>query len=270
MRHLAVPPLLLLALAACPKDGGTASPSDGATPAPKQLIDPGVPQEPDPASIAEAKLLYLQGDYARIGPLLGTVWTDLRDRSQIRAGGLAAAWLALGLARDVAENAAEPAAFAAQMAAGSDDPELGVVAAAAGAAQASGVEDFAGAIAKLQPALALAAAPADARALAQAILGEAYIGRAFGKGDGKVENPADLEEARKAYDAGLALATGAASADLLLGRLHEGLAAVAKYQGKSADVCPHAKAAAEHYAKGGATPYLQEGPKALADEARCS
>jgi hypothetical protein len=103
----------------------------------------------------------------------------------------------------------------------------------------------------------------------QAILGEAYIGRAFGNGDGKVENPTDLEEARKAYDAGLAIATGAASADLLLGRLHEGLAAVAKYQGKSADVCPHAKAAAEHYAKGGATPYLQEGPKALADEARC-
>lgn len=273
--------LLLPGLAGCKKDKdgtGTQAPDttgdgDGETGASTE--DPeapptfDVPQEPDPAEIVAARELYLKGDYPAVLELLTPIRDDLEARSQYRASGLAAGWLALAHARDVVENAEPHAKYAKEMAEKTRDPEVITVAGLAEGVVFLGFEDYSSAVSVLEAAAATKAPPTEL-ALAHGFLGQAFIGRAYGAGGGaKLQNPEDLDRARDTYQAGLALAPSSPVADALLGKLHEGLAAIGKYQGKYDQLCEHALAAREKYTAAGASDYLLEGPGILIRDGRC-
>lgn len=256
--------------AACKKkDADSANPGDAAAAdaAPAAPAEPDVPQEPDPPDIAEGRKAYILGNYADVSAKLALVYGDLKERSQYRASGLAGGWLALGLAKDVVENAEEPARHAIAMAEKTGDPEVVAVANMALGAYQLGMEEFDGAVASLD--VATKAEGGDG-ALAYVLHAEALIGRAYGGGGSMdLKNPQDLDAAAKSYEAGAAAAKGDALEAALLGRVEEGLAAVAKYKGDRVKICEHAKAAAAHYDTAGAANFLKEGPAALARDARC-
>jgi tetratricopeptide (TPR) repeat protein len=274
LRHIALAATLILPLAACKKkgDGGddqTEEPGDDAE-SNDGPVEPDVPQEPDPPEIATARTAYLLGNYADVTGTMGPIYEDLVARKQYRAGGLAGAWLALAHARDVVENGEAPANHAAAMGDRTGDDEVVCAGNMALGAIALGLEDFEGAIKALEKAVDAGDAPPADNALARSMLAEALIGRAYGAGGGsKLQNPADLDAARAAYEAAITPASGVAESDMLLGRIHEGLAAIAKYQGKRDDICTNAKLASEKYAAAGVSDYLKEGPDMLAQAARC-
>jgi hypothetical protein len=264
----------LVLFPACKKKDGaddteTEVPDDGDA-ADTEPAEPDVPQEPDPPEIGKGQTQYLLGNYEEVGSMLGDLSADLKARSQYRAGGLAAGWLALALARDVVEDAEEPAAHALAMAEKTGDPEVVAVGNMASGAVALGLEDFDRAVSAFEAAAAAEEAPPALNALAHAMLAEALIGRAFGPGgSSKLQNPEDLDAARRSYEEALTPAAGTAESDMLLGRIHEGLAAVAKYKGDRAAICENAKIASEKYEAAGVSDYLKEGPNMLAQTAKC-
>lgn len=253
----------------CKKTKETASEAPAAEAPDPEPTEPEVPQEPDPPEIAQAQGLYLKGEYGQIVELLDPIYQDLKARSQYRAGGLAGSWLALAHNRDVNENAEEPAKHAAAMGDRTQDPEVIAAGKLATGAFLLGAEDFDAAAAAFEAAVA-AAPDAGGKALAKLLHAEAMLGRAFGAGGGnELKNPADLATAGKDYEAAADLAAETNQPDVVAGRAHEGLAAVAKYRGEREQVCTHAAKASEHYETGGAGDYLREGPEALARDARC-
>jgi hypothetical protein len=253
-----------LLLFACKKGDETRSPAE-ATGA--QPTTPGVPQEPDPPEIAEGRKAYVLGEYQEVTTMLAPVYADLKEREQYRAGGLAGGWLALAHAKDVVENAEEPARHATAMAEKTGDPEVEAVAGLAHGAFLLGTYQFDAAAESFEKASALGTADA---ALAHILLAEALIGRAFGEGDStKVQHPEHLDAAAKSYQRAAELAEASELADALVGRAAEGLAAVAKYQGKRDQICGHVKQATERYEAAGASDFLKEGPAMLGREARC-
>jgi tetratricopeptide (TPR) repeat protein len=258
--------LLLVSVPGCKKDKTTA-PVDATPSGEAEPEEPDVPQEPDPPDIADGRRAYLLGEYAQVTESLAPVYVDLKERSQYRASGLAGGWLALAHARDVVENAEEPARHAVDMAAKTNDREVQAVAKMAYGAYLMGTEDFEAAVASFDAAAAFGTADA---AMAHILHAEAMIGRAFGGSDSStVQNPKDLDAAAADYEKAAKLAAKTDLADALSGRTEEGLAAVAKYRGDSKKICEHAKKASEHYEAAGASAFLKEGPEALMRNARC-
>jgi hypothetical protein len=281
MKRLALS-LALLAPLACGKDKNpTANPGDAATPGDpsgetpaaaeetKEPVEPDVPQEPDPKEIAEGAHQYLLGHYQEAIDLLGPVYTDLKERKQYRASGLAGGWLALAHAQIVFESGQEPSKHALEMADRTQDPEVKAVAQLAHGAMLMGNEDYAAASAAFT-ASAGAAPQTVAGALANILRAESLIGSAFGtSASEKVENPEDLEAAKQAYAAASEVAKSGKETDALLGRVEEGLSAVSRYQGDKPGICTHATASFEHYTKAGVSDFLVEGPRSMADKFGC-
>lgn len=248
----------------------TPPPDTGDTPdATAGADEPEVPQDPDPPEIQEAAHLYLQGRYQEAVDKLEPVYADLKERSQWRASGLAGGWLALSHAQIVFENAEEPAQHALAMAEKTGDPEVKAVAQAAHGAYLMGNEDFTAAKQAFDAA-AGAAPQTVAGAMANILRAESLIGRAFGSGASEdVKNPADLEAAKKAYEQAGATANAGIEKDILLGRVEEGLAAIAKYQGNREGVCTHATEAVNHLRAAEASDFLLDGPMRLAADHNC-
>ncbi len=273
--------LALLAPLACDKNKTPTDPPNGDTPAtdtggevgdteePKEPIEPDVPQEPDPAEIAEGAHQYLLGHYQEAIDMLAPVYADLKERKQYRASGLAGGWLALAHAQIVFESGQEPSKHALEMADRTQDPEVKAVAQLAHGAMLMGNEDYEAASAAFTNA-ASAAPETVAGALANILRAESLIGSAFGSSaSDKVENPEDLEEAKKAYASASKVAQAGKETDALMGRVEEGLAAVSRYQGDRPAICTHAVASYEHFTKAGVSDFLVEGPRGLADKFDC-
>ena len=283
MKRLAIS-LALLAPLACGKDKKPTTPPEGDTAATgsdtagddttgdepdKEPVEPDVPQEPDPAEIAQGAHQYLLGHYQEAIDLLAPVYTDLKERKQYRASGLAGGWLALAHAQIVFENGQEPSKHALEMADRTQDPEVKAVAQLAHGAMLLGNEDYEAAGAAFTNA-ATAAPETVAGALANILRAESLIGSAFGSSASeKVENPEDLEAAKKAYAAASEVANSGKETDALLGRVEEGLAAVSRYQGDRAGICTHAVASYDHFKKAGVSDFLVEGPRGLAGKFDC-
>jgi hypothetical protein len=258
-----------LATGACNKEkAGPVGPDDVAGPGDVAAADD-VPQEPDPAEIEAAAHEYLVGNFQQAIDILQPVYEDLKTRSQYRASGLAGGWLALSHARLVFESGEEPAKHALAMAQKTQDAEVVAVAKLGHGAWLLGGESYDGA-AKAFDEAAAAAPATTAGALANVLRAETRIGSAFGNAESnELQNPQDLETARKAYEAATETANKGVETDLILGRVEEGLAAIAKYQNDRETVCKHAYAAIEHYRAGGASEFLIEGPSALAAGEKC-
>lgn len=269
--------LLLSAASACGKDKtGTTPPDDGGSPADdgpdagdEGAFVPDVPQEPDPAEIATGRKQFLLGQYQEAVETLAPVYEDLKARKQYRASGLAGGWLAVAHAQIVHENADEPSQHAIAMAEKTHDKEVEAVAKIGRGAFLMRQEDFAAA----QQSFA-AAATADpggvAGVVAEILRAEALIGSAFGGGDSNtLERPEDLDAAQAAYDKAAGAAKGKAESEILIGRVEEGLAAVAKYKHDKKALCEHAFLAIDAYKAAGASEFLLEGPNGLATAEKC-
>jgi hypothetical protein len=263
--------LLLTIPAGCDKDKATTTPDDPGDPAPtgSEPQEPDVPQEPDPPEIEAMSHEYMLGHYAAVIETLGPVYEDLKARDQWRASGLAAGWLALAHAQIVFENAEDPAAHALAMAEKTGDPQVKAVAELAHGAFLLGREDYAAARAAFD-AGAKAAPETKAGALANILRAESLIGSAFGSGaSDDLENPADLDKAKSAYDAAAATAKAGVEPDIILGRVEEGLAAIARYQGRRADICTHALESVKRLQAAGASEFLVDGPMKFVLDFKC-
>jgi hypothetical protein len=263
---------LLIATIGCEKkDGETTPPDDGlgtTDTGPKVQLDNSVPQEPDPPEIAQAEQQYLMGEYAIAIEKLQPVYTDLKKRNQYRASALAGTWLALAHAELVFENGKEPAEWAAQMAQGTDDPDVDAAAKLAMGAYLIGNEEFDKAATELDGAATAKAQ--DLLVMAQLLRAEALIGAAFGGGEeDSMKDPAKLEAAKLAYDAAATASKGHFAEPLVRGRIEEGYAALADYKKQKEEVCAHAGAAFEAFKNQGATRLL-EGPAKLATANKCA
>ncbi len=227
---------------------------------------PDVPQDPDPPEIDTGRHQYLMGQYAEAVATLEPLYADLKERKQYRASALAGGWLAVAHSQMVFENADEPSQHAVAMGDLTKDPEVVAVAKIARGAffisqgdTDAATQTLQGAVAKMQPGVV--------GAVAHLLHAEAMIGSAFGGGDTLV-NPADLDVAKKSYDAAAALAKGSADEDILLGRIHEGLAAVGKYKNDQTLLCDNAFASIDAYKAAGAAD-LSDIPNKIATDGRC-
>jgi tetratricopeptide (TPR) repeat protein len=252
-----------------PADGGDTAADGGDTPGDDGAFVPDVPQDPDPEAIVTGRTQFLLGKYQEAVETLAPVYEDLKARKQYRASGLAGGWLALAHAQIVHENADEPSQHAIAMAEKTRDKEVEAVAKIGRGAFLLREEDFAAA----QQSFA-AAASADpestAGVVAEILRAEALIGSAFGGGDSNtLQRPEDLEAAKSAYDKAAGAAKGKPEADVLIGRVEEGLAAVAKYKHDKKAICEHAFAAIDRYKAAGAAEFLIEGPNGLATTEKC-
>jgi tetratricopeptide (TPR) repeat protein len=269
----------LLTLPACdkkpkedtnPPDTGdvAAEGGDDADGGPK-IILPDVPQDPEPPEIQQAAHQYMLGQYQQAADILSPIYPDLKTRGQYRASGLAGGWLALSLAQGVVEDAEEPSQHALQMADATQDAEVVALAKLAHGAVLMGHEDFDAAVSAFERA-ARAAPDTLPGALANLMTGEALIGRAFGSGASEqVENPAHLETAKKAYAAARKFAEAGNETNIILGRVEEGLAAVARYQRDKDEICAHSTKSITYLRKAGASEFLIEGPMKLAADFKC-
>jgi tetratricopeptide (TPR) repeat protein len=268
MKRTAV--LLALVLGtACNKDAPASSSPTADPDSAAASTEPDVPQEPDPPEIVQGAQLFVTGNYEAVIELLTPVYADLEQRKQYRAGGLAAGWLAISHAQLVFENAEEPAAHAQAMAEKTADPEVVAVAKLARGGYLLGNQDYDASVQAFEGA-ASAAPGSMAGALANVFRGETLINRAFGRGeDGKLERPQDLETAKQAYAEAAKGATSSDHSDALVGRVEEGLAAIAKFQGKKSDACKHAQAALDLYKNAGVSNLLQQGPENFVVDEKC-
>jgi len=277
MTRLFLSLVLLGSLSACNKQKGAgASPSQtpalGSTDA---SADPGpseveTPQEPVPAGVQQGAHLYMVGQYEEAIGVLEPLWIDLKSREQQLASGLAAGWLALAHAQVVFENAEEPYKHALLMAERTGDPELTVLARVAHGAFLLGQEDFDAAGQALLSATEVTSVTLPS-ALANILRAEALIGSAFGTGASEtLENPQDLESAKQAYDAAAKVAQQGVESDIVMGRVEEGLAAIAKFQRDKDAACKHASASVAHLKAAGASDFLIDGPSRVLQEFRCA
>lgn len=277
MKRFAVTFAAFAVFAACDKDKGkgTTPPDDdiAATAGdeesePKPDL-PAVPQEPDPPQIAEGAHKYMLGQYKETVDLLAPVYADLKERNQYRASGLAGGWLALAHAQAVVEEAEEPSEHALVMADHTGDAEVIAMAKLAHGAVLMGHEDFAAAGAAFEAA-ASAAPNTLPGALANLLRAESLIGAAFGGGESdSVQDPAALETAKQAYGAAQKAAERGVEPEIVMGRVEEGLAAVARYQNDRDGICKHAAASIGFFKKAGASDQLMEGAMQLAVDFKC-
>ena len=228
-----------------------------------EVEQPSAPAEEIAPEVIEGRQRYIMGFYQESIDTLRPAYERLsQQEDRPISSGLAAGWLALTLAEDVVEDAEAPAAYAMENAEATGDASLLSVAHMARGAHAFGMDDFAGAREHFGKAEAAATSSGDV-ALAKVFAAEAHIGLAFGGGGSmELQHPEELERAKRLYTEAAESAKAAELSNALLGRVYEGLAAVAKYQGKKSELCDHATAAKGYLQAANAAPYLVEGPAA--------
>jgi len=265
---------LVLLVPACDKqDKSTTPPDDPGTTAATETEPTSEPaeveQEPDPPEIDAGSHQYLVGQYDDAIALLGPVFEDLKSRHQSRASGLAAGWLALAHAQLVFEDAEPLYKHALAMSERTADPEVAALAQLAHGAFLLGREDYTAAKQAFEAA-SRAAPKSLPAAIANILRAETLIGSAYGSGASEtIERPQDLETAKQAYAAAAETAQAGIEPDVVMGRVEEGLAAIAKFQGDKENACKHATAAVQHLETAQASDFLIEGPRRIVQDFRC-
>ena len=113
----------VLACAACKKDGtGTTTPSETSTSDSSAAAS--VPQDPPPAEASEARKLYLLGNYSEAAAAVQNLYQSLEGDAKRLAKATVGSWLALARAKDVVEQAEEPARYAVDVSQQLADPAL--------------------------------------------------------------------------------------------------------------------------------------------------
>lgn len=249
-----------------PDDEATSSESAGDTGDEAEPAEPEVPQEPDPPEIAAARLQVLGADFPAAAATLEPMVKDLTDREQYRASGLAAAWYALAVVRDIAENAHAPAEYAVSMADKTGDPEVVSAAYTALGTYQLGVESFEEAAASLEKAYEADKQGPNA-AFAMIIFSEVKISMAFG-GTDQITKPEELDVASTALTKAKDLATTQGS-DILLGRALVNEAAIARYRNDKDKACELVAEGMAKYEAASASEWLTSGAQALKDASFC-
>lgn len=261
-RNTLVVALAVLLVGACDK---TETPTE----VPGETAQASEPTNVDPPVIANGAHEYLLGHYEKAIELLEPAYQELKAAEQDRASALAAGWLALAHAQIVFENAEDPSTHAMEMADKTQDPEVIAVAQMSHGAFLLGNEDFNAARQAFTDA-AKAAPGTLPGALAQLLRAESLIGAAFGSAaSDEVQDPEALEQAKAAYAEAAKVAETGVETDAIMGRVEEGLAAIAKYQGEREKICEHALAAVKHYEAAEVSDFLAHGPESFVIDYRC-
>lgn len=261
-------------LGACKKDPTTPPGGDGTDTKTGDTggdkpVDTGVKQEPDPPAIAEARTQYLLGNFDKVKESLTPLTADLKQREQLRASGLSAAWLALAVVNPVAEDAKEPAEHAVAMADKTGDKEVQVLAKLAMGAYQLGTEEYPGAATNFEEAYKLQSDGPNA-GLALVLYGTAKISLAFG-GEEKdqITNPQELDLAASTFSKAQRLAASQPGNEMVAALAYEGLASAAQYKKNFPEACNQLAEAQKIYAAKGAGQPLLERANAIGDAANC-
>lgn len=219
------------------------------------------PQDADPPELAVALVNYEQGKYEDVKSAMEALLPSLEGDTKVRAKVIANAYFAMAVAEEFPENAHDHVEIALAEVERLDDPEAQQIALTANGAYLLGVAEFVQAQQELAKAEGL---EGGAKLVAMLLHAQSVLNQAFDDND-RITDPAKLEAAKAEYQRVI----DAAEEPTLKGRAEAGLAAIAKYQGKNAEVCTHATAAAEHYEAGDASDYIKEVPSLLKKDAKC-
>ena len=249
-----------------PPDGGGGGTDTGGG----DKTAPTTPQEPDPPALADARKQFIAGQYTQVVEAMRPLLEDLKTRQQLRASGIAAAWLALALAEDVVENAKDSVEHAVAMADKTGDAEVKIVAKLAQGTYKLKTEDFAGAAADFEEAFNLQKDDANA-GLALVMYGNTKINLAYGGDDGgQITNPGELDSANTSFVRAQRLVEKQPGNELIAGRALVGQAAVARLKANNPEACRLVGEAKTIYAAGSAGQPLQDDTNALHDDASCA
>lgn len=222
-----------------------------------------VEQIPDPDALKRTANLYWKGDYDVLVSELNALLPEWEAPNEARAAGLAHAWIALAYAEQLPEKA-EPHVGAALEAANSlEDQEINSVAKIAQALSLVAMSD-----AKKAKSHLANLDPAQGNRIAALILlarAKTAINLAFDERD-RLVHPEELDLADKDYRE---IASQSQENALIMGHVHEGLAAIAKFRGDSAQMCLEAQKAKEAYMNSEASELLRSGPERMISTGGC-
>lgn len=267
---------LLCLQAGCKKkqQSGTESPEAAAQPA-GELADTASNKKPkkdaqiieqiaDPEPVKNAADLYWKGGYEDIVSALEPALPNWSEPNKQRASGLAHGWIALAHAEQLPENAQAHVETASEIAQNIEDEDVQTLAQIANAlslvamAQAQEAYDL---LTKLSE-------PDDLELQRLLYIAQAKIAinLAFDAQE-RLAHPEKLVEAEESYRKVRPYQGDHGNA--LMGHVHEGLAAIAKFRGESKMMCEQAKKARVAYKEGSASELLQSGPTQMLNSGSC-
>lgn len=247
--------------------------SDAATPgedtAAKEPSEPGeqeaeIVQIPDPASIQEAANYYWKGNYEELVAKLEQELGGWDAPNQKRAAGLAHGWIALAHAEQLPENAQTHVDQARELNQDLQDADVEALAQIAAALSLVAMSDAQQAQEQL---LALSDPQDDQLArLTHIAKAKTAINLAFDERE-RLAHPEKLDDAERSYR--LVRPNKDPQENSVMGHVHEGMAAIAKFKGKIKIMCEQAQKAKQAYQDGGASDLLQSGPSRMMEAGRC-
>lgn len=214
-----------------------------------------ITQIADPEPVKNAADLYWKGSYEDIVSALEPALSNWSEPNKQRASGLAHGWIAMAHAEQLPENAQAHVETANKIAKEIEDDEVETLALIANAlslvamAQAQEAYDL----------LTQLSEPSDLelQRLLHIAQAKIAINLAFDAQE-RLAHPEKLDEAEQNYRK-VRPYTGE-HGNALMGHVHEGLAAIAKFRGQSEMMCEQAKKAKVAYKEGSASDLLQSGP----------
>lgn len=223
-----------------------------------------IEQIADPEPVKNAADLYWKGGYEDIVSALEPALPNWSEPNKQRASGLAHGWIALAHAEQLPENAQAHVETASQIAQNIEDDEVETLAQIANAlslvamAQAQEAYDL----------LTHLSEPSDLELQRLLYIAQAKIAinLAFDAQE-RLAHPEKLDEAEQSYRKVRPYQGDHGNA--LMGHVHEGLAAIAKFRGQSAMMCEQAKKARVAYKEGSASELLQSGPVHMLNSGGC-
>lgn len=223
-----------------------------------------ITQIADPEAVKNAADLYWKGGYEDIVSALEPAIPNWDKPNTQRASGLAHGWIAMAHAEQLPENAQAHVETANQIAQEIEDEEVLTLAQIANAlslvamAQAQEAYDLLNALSE----------PSDheLQRLLHIAQAKIAINLAFDAQE-RLAHPEKLDEAEQNYRKVRPYEGDHGNA--LMGHVHEGLAAIAKFRGESQMMCEQAKKARVAYKEGSASDLLQSGPVHMLTSGGC-
>lgn len=223
-----------------------------------------VRQIPDPALLKEAAALYWKGKYEELVSQLESALPGWDAPNEQRASGLAHAWIALAHAEQLPENAQTHVESAKEVATQLEDQDVQTLADLASALSLVGMSQAE------QAETLLSGLPTpqdtDLERLSHVALAKVLINLAFDERE-RLAHPEKLVQAEQHYRR--VRPYKGPQGNAVMGHVHEGLAAIAKFRGQSKKMCDEAKKAQQAYKEGEASELLQSGPAHMMQSGGC-
>lgn len=240
---------------------GEGQPTEGSS---NQEAPAQVEQIADPELLLQASSHYWKGQYEDLVSKLESAQSSWNAPNQQRALGLAHGWIALAHAEQLPENAQTHVESAQEIANKIEDQDVLALAKIASALSLVGMSQAE----EAHTMLAQIPTPRDMEIERLLYIAQAKteINMAFDAQE-RLAHPEKLVEAEQNYRK--VQPHEGPHSNAVMGHVHEGMAAIAKFRGQSKHMCEQAKKAYEAYKEGEASELLQSGPMQMMHTGGC-